>query len=131
MKFIKQAFTLGFFGIILLTSCSKNDWGKDLEIENKTNSFAFQVTDIAGVTETLEYKWENEGKKADVNQACSITNGTATLTIFDANGTQVYSRNLKDNGTYFTSEGIAGTWKIKLELSDVDGTLNFRVQKGG
>ena len=99
------------------------------EITNATDNFQFQVTAISNVSQTLRYAWNNTGTVANVNQSCSMTGGTATLTITDASGNQVYSRNMSDNGTFVTSTGIAGSWTIQAVLSKCSGTLNFRAQK--
>ncbi|MGE5176348.1 MAG: hypothetical protein ACM3JJ_08235 [Hyphomicrobiales bacterium] len=104
--------------------------GKDLQISNVQDSFQFQVTDMKKYSKTFTYTWANSKNAATVNQACSISEGTATLSIHDATGATVYSRNLKDNGTYPTNTGSAGGWTIILSLSKVSGTLNFRVQAG-
>lgn len=104
--------------------------GKDLQVTNVQDSFQFQVTDMKTYSKTMEYAWVNSKTAATVNQACSISEGTATLSIHDATGTTVYARNLKENGTFTTSAGTAGDWKIILSLSKVSGTLNFRAQAG-
>lgn len=100
------------------------------QVTNQADNFQFQTTGITNITQTLQYTWQDSGTLASINQACSITGGTAALTILDANGTQVYSANLAANGTFTTSPaGVAGAWTIKVVLSNVSGTLNFRVQK--
>jgi hypothetical protein len=99
------------------------------EISNQTDNLQFQATGMTNVSQNLSYNWENTGTVANVNQACSITAGSATLTIRDAQNTLVYTRNLQDNGTFVTNAGATGTWKIQVALSRVDGTVNFRVQK--
>ena len=84
---------------------------------------------LDNVTQTLTYNWQNTGTSANVNQATSPSGGSATLTISDADGTQVYSRNLSETGTFQTDAGAAGSWTIVVELSGASGTFNFRVQK--
>lgn len=99
------------------------------QINNAPDNFQFQATGIQKVTTTLQYTWQNSGTSATVNQACAITAGTATLVILDASSTQVYSRDLSANGTFATTAGTAGAWTIRVILSNLSGTLNFRVQK--
>ena len=99
------------------------------EIRNLTDSFEFQVTAAKNVSQNLQYNWENTGTMANVDQASSISKGSATLTIRDPQDTLVYSRSLGENGTFVTNAGVAGTWKIQVSLSGLDGTVNFRVQK--
>jgi len=96
-----------------------------LEVSNTTGFFSWQVTALDNVTQALTYSWVNPGTTANVNQASSVSQGTATVTVRDAAGTQVYSRNLADNGTFFTSTGTTGTWTVVVNMDDVTGTLNF------
>lgn len=99
------------------------------EILNQPDSFQLQATGVKNLTTTLEYDWQNTGTTADVNQATVLTAGTATVTILDELGTQVYSADLTSNGTFSTAAGKAGLWSIRVALSGCDGDLNFRVQK--
>ena len=96
---------------------------------NAADDFQWQVSNLDGVDQTLRYTWSNTGDSASVNQATALSGGTATITIRDAAGTQVYTRTLTDNGTYPTSLGTTGAWQITVRLSNARGTINFRVQK--
>lgn len=118
--------------VLLAVGCSKKKNPLSAfqpQINKAPDNFQFQATNVTNVTSTLQYTWQNTGTSANVNQACAITSGTATLTIFDAFATQVYSQNLAANGTFATSSGISGNWRIRVVLNNVSGTLNFRVQK--
>lgn len=99
------------------------------QVNNATDNFQFQATNVQGVTQTLGYTWQNTGIAATVNQATTVTAGQAVVTIKDANGTQVYMGDLVNNGTFTTATGITGNWTITLTLTNYSGTLNFRVQK--
>jgi hypothetical protein len=99
------------------------------QVANLTDNFQFQATGVTDVTQNLQYTWQNTGTAATVNQATTVTAGTATLTIRDSGGVQVYSRNLADNGTFDTNAGSTGSWTIQLVLNNMSGTINFRVQK--
>lgn len=99
------------------------------EVANNVDNFQFQATGVTGVTQALTYTWRNTGGQATVDQSCSITGGSATLALFDSTGTQVYSRNLAENGSFASGLGAPGTWTIRLSAFQVRGTLNFRVQK--
>ncbi len=103
--------------------------GVGLEVTNAPDNFQYQVSSVKNYTKIRQYIWNNSGTSATVNQACSITGGAATLKILDANGTQVYSHDLRENGTFSTSVGMAGDWTIQVILSNASGTFNFRVQK--
>ena len=99
------------------------------EITNSVDNFQFQATGVTGVTQTLDYAWRNTGTQANVDQSCAITAGTATLVLRDSTGTQVYTRNLAENGSFASTIGLAGNWNVHVTLVQVSGTLNFRVQK--
>lgn len=117
--------------IVFLAGCSnKNPLAPfQPEIANNPDNFQFQVTAAKNVTTTINYTWQNSGTAANTNQACSIQSGTATVTLLDANGTQVYTKGLEMNGTFPSISGTAGAWTIRVVLSGVSGSLNFRVQK--
>ncbi len=100
------------------------------QVANATDTFAFQSTGVTGVTQNLHYAWQTTGTAASTNQASTVTAGTATLTISDANGKVVYTGNLAANGTFVSQAGVGpGTWSIDVALNGYSGTLNFRVQK--
>ena len=99
------------------------------EIANNPDNFEFQVSRLSGTTQTLSYSWSNTGRVANVNQSGAVTGGQATISIRDSANVEVYSADLKNTGTFVTSTGASGTWRIDVRLSDVSGNLNFRVQK--
>lgn len=103
--------------------------GKDLQVSNVADSFQFQVTDTKNYSHTYSYTWANSGTMATVNQSSSISGGDATLVLKDNSGTTVYTRSLKQNGTFSTTAGVAGNWTVQLLANKVSGTLNFRAQK--
>ena len=126
--------TLGLslvFSVLGAIGCgdSPTSPGVNPEVANLTDSFQFQVTSMANYTQTLSYSWENTGTVASVDQSCAITDGSGTLTLIDANGTQVYSRSLSLGGSQPSTAGVAGTWTIRVSFSNTDGTINFRAQK--
>ena len=99
------------------------------EVANNRDNFQFQASNLSRTTQTLAYTWENTGTSANVNQSGQISSGTATLTIRAPSGAEVYSRDLSMTGTFTTSTGSPGNWRIEVRLDNVTGTLNFRVQK--
>ena len=99
------------------------------QIVNQTDNFSLQATNVTNVTQTLNYTWQNTGTSANVNQATQLTAGSATLVILDAGGQQVYTNSLTANGTFPTTTGTTGGWTVRLILSGVSGTINFRAQK--
>jgi hypothetical protein len=61
------------------------------QITNAADDFQFQATNVSKVTWTYTYQWLNTGDSATVNQATTVTGGSATLTISDSTGPQLYS----------------------------------------
>jgi len=99
------------------------------EVANNPDNFQFQSTGVQNVSQDLSYNWSNSGTHASINQATTVTGGTAQLTVRDAQGTAVYNSDLSANGTFPSNPaGQAGNWTIHLSLSNYSGTLNFRVQ---
>ena len=99
------------------------------QVVNSIDDFQFQVTGVTGATQTLNYSWRNTGTQANVNQACSISGGSATLVLRDSTGAQIYSRSLVDNGTFVSLAGAPSACSMLVVLSNVSGTINFRAQK--
>jgi hypothetical protein len=131
-----RRFVLSAAAVLLLAGCGSDQVTAprfEPQIVNTADDFSFQAPGVDGVTQTLEYTWENSGGTANVTQSSSISTpaGSATLVIIGGANNQVYSRSLTEVGTFTTSPCMAGTWKIRVILSDARGTINFRVQKGG
>ena len=127
-----RTYILGIAFILLfpvLEACHSSLAPFEPVINNNTDSFQLKTTAGKDVDTTLTYTWESSFQTANVNQACAITSGWATLVILDANGAQVYSNDLKANGTFATSAGATGSWTIRVNLVKFSGTLNFRVQR--
>ncbi len=99
------------------------------QIVNQTDSFSFQAPNVTNTTQTFQYTWQNTGTTADVNQSSQITSGLGTLMVMDSMGQQLYLEPLSVNGTFLISSGTAGAWTIQVVLSNVEGTLNFSVQR--
>jgi hypothetical protein len=118
-------------GGVALAACSDGTTapGRDPEIINTTDNFQYQITDVQDFSGTQSYTWSNTGTTATVNQSASIASGAVSLVLLDANGAQVYSRSLADNGTYSSGAGAAGTWTVRVTYSAADATVNFRVDK--
>jgi hypothetical protein len=99
------------------------------EIGNNTDNFQFQASNLAGTTQTLSYSWQHTGTVANINQSGAVSAGDTRLILRDGAGNAVYDADLKNTGTFMSSIGTAGTWRIEVRLQNVTGTLNFRVQK--
>jgi hypothetical protein len=103
--------------------------GEQPQIVNSVDNFQYQVSNVAGFSGTQSYTWQNSGATATVNQASSISAGSVTLVMLDANGVQVYSRSLADNGTFSSASGAPGAWTIRVVYSNATATVNFRSDK--
>lgn len=101
----------------------------DPQIVNVTDNFSFQVTSVSNITWTYTYQWQNTGDSATVNQATNGTAGSATLTVLDKNGTQLYTQSLSGNGTFGMTKGVPGAWTIRVQFTNYSGTIDFNVQK--
>ncbi len=100
------------------------------QVANLPDTFQFQSTGVTGVTQSLHYAWQTSGTAASINQATTLTAGTATVTISDTSGKVVYTGNLSSNGSFTSATGAGpGMWSIDVVLNGYSGTLNFRVQK--
>ena len=99
------------------------------QVTNAVDNFQFQSTGVTNVNESLTYTWQNTGIVANIDQATTVTGGTAILALKDAAGTQVYSAGLQNNGSFQSATGQAGNWTVLVTLQGYGGTINFRVQK--
>ena len=116
---------------LLVTCSSTNTIGpsNQLQMSNIADDFQFQVTALSNVSQTLTYTWSNTGDSANINQASSLTSGSATLTVRGPTGTVLYQAGLQNNGTFHTAKGTVGNWQIQVVMDKAGGALNFRVQK--
>lgn len=117
--------------VLALAACSEaaTSPGRDPQIVNATDNFQYQISDIRAFSGDQVYSWQNSGTTAKVNQSTAVTSGAVSLVLRDANGTQVYSHSLADNGTFVSSAGVAGTWTVVVSYATADATVNFRVDK--
>ncbi len=123
---------VGIVCLGLFTGCTKDNNGLDAfqpEITNAPDNFQLQATNVKDVTTTIDYNWNNSGTTATLNKSGVLNSGTAKVLIIDKNGATVLTADLKVTGDETTTIGVSGIWKIRLELSSYNGTLNFRVQK--
>jgi len=100
------------------------------EIVNVVDSFELQATGITDISQMLVYTWTNTGTTASVDRSTTLSAGSGTLTILDADGQQVYAGSITNDGSNSTQAGAAGEWTVRMVLSGASGTINFRVQKG-
>jgi len=127
--FRRAALPLSLAAVISLLGCSDPLGPFNPEITNATDNFQFQATGVTEVTVTRTYNWTNTGTRATVDHSTTTTAGSAKLTIRDADGTVVYDEALVPSLNEPTATGVAGTWKLEMQLTGYSGTINFRVQK--
>jgi hypothetical protein len=102
------------------------------QITNLTDAFAYQVSSIQNFSGTYNYTWQNTGTVAKITHASDAgATGTATLTVKDAVGTQVYSGQLASSGQPLSAPaGVAGAWTVTLVYVNYSNTqVNFGVLK--
>ena len=120
------------FHVMLAAGCSDSNMigpSNQPEVTNATDNFQFQASNLARVSQLLTYTWTNTGTQANIDQSGAIADGTAVLVLRDGAGTEVFRRSLRDTGSFASTSGASGNWRIEVRLDDVDGTVNFRVQK--
>jgi hypothetical protein len=133
MRFI--VLLTGALAVLALGACGSDDpaaprnLGVEPEIVNNTDVFQFQVSSVDGYTGTLTYAWDNTGELANVDQSSAIDPGQAILKLLDADGAEVYSRDLSEDGSSASAAGTAGTWTVRITLTELSGTVNFRAEK--
>lgn len=99
------------------------------EIANNPDSFQFQATGISNVSTTVDYVWQNSGQRVTINQSSAITGGSATVKLYSPDLVERYSASLATNGTFQSDTATSGAWRIRVTLTNLSGTLNFRAQK--
>lgn len=97
------------------------------QVINLRNDFALQVANLAGFTDAVEYSWVSDSTSATVTQSPTVLTGDATIFVFDGSGTQVYQRSLAENGSFATTAGVPGTWRVLLKFEDASGGVGVRL----
>jgi hypothetical protein len=125
-----------FAALVFAVSCGNEPTapapGIQPQITNNTDAFSYQITSLDNVTGTYEYTWQNTGTLAKVTHASDAgATGTATVTLRDAVGTEVYSGPFASSGEPLSSPaGVAGAWTISVVYTNYSNTqVNFGVAK--
>ena len=124
--------TTALVTLLLSMGCGDSPTAPGIEpqIVNNTDSFSYQVSDLSRVTGSWDYTWQNTGTTAKVSHASDAgAEGSATLTIVDAAGVQVYSGPFAPTGEVLTSPtGSSGAWMLRVTYTDYTNTqVNFAV----
>ena len=120
------------FTFIALTGCSDDSnpvSAFEPEIINNADAFQFQITDAVNVNTILNYNWTNTGSQATIDHSSVLSEGTATVKLYDADGTEVYSNDLVASLNESSSVGTAGIWNVQIIFVNASGTFNIRVEK--
>lgn len=122
------------FVLLMLVGCSDETPVSPLEnfspeIVNGADSFEFQITDAENVTAVVEYHWMNSGNKSSVNHSSVVTDGSAVVSLYDADGNLVYTSSLLASANNESEIGTAGVWKVRVTFVNAYGTMNFRCEK--
>lgn len=125
---------VAFTALLLVAGCGGDPTAPGIEpqITNLSDAFSYQVTSIENFSGTHSYTWQNTGTVAKVTHASDAgATGSATLTVRDAAGTEVFSGQLVSSGEPATDPaGVAGAWTITIVYSNYSNTqVNFGVLK--
>lgn len=126
--------TAAFAALALVAACGDGPTAPGIQpqVTNLTDAFSYQVSSIQNFTGTYAYTWQNTGTLARISHASDAgATGTATISVKDAAGTQVYSGQLASSGQPVSSPtGVAGAWTISVAYSNYSNTqVNFAVAK--
>lgn len=115
----------------LLSGCEDDNPVGSIEptIINNSELFSFRADNLESVDTVVQYGWSNAGNSANIDQSSSISSGSATLRITDADRMEVYARSLSENGSFTTPAGASGVWVVRLEFRNTSGAINFKVQR--
>ena len=120
--------------VMVLAACSDSPTAPGIQpqVVNDTDAFSYQTSDLSNVTGSWDYTWQNTGTTAKITHASDAgASGSATVTIADATGAQVYSGAFATTGEVVTSPaGSAGAWTIQVTYTNYTNTqVNFAVIK--
>lgn len=122
--------------LVLVAACDDGPTapppGIQPQIVNNTDAFSYQITDLGNVTGSYSYTWQNTGTLAKITHASNAgATGTATLTLRDAAGTQVYTGAFAPSGEPVSAPtGVAGAWTVTVTYSNYSNAqVNFAVAK--
>jgi hypothetical protein len=96
------------------------------EVVNSEDNFHLQMKDVESHDTTLIYYWHMLGSSANIDQSAQIKGGTVSVTVEDSIYQQVYQTDMKTTGSYTTSSGTPGWWRIRFVLKNFSGTIDFR-----
>jgi hypothetical protein len=100
-----------------------------LQVDKAVDTFLITALTLEDANETLSYRWDNTGTQATVVITDGISSGSAILTIEDASGTVVHQDDIADDNDTDTAVGVAGSWRIQIDIQNVTGNFTVSVWK--
>jgi hypothetical protein len=99
------------------------------QVTNTPNvAFSFQATGLQNVDDVVSYNWSASSGDIIIHPSTATSGGTITLRIKDASGAIVYDGDVPPSGDIDLPAATAGTWKVRVELVNYTGTINFALQ---
>lgn len=99
------------------------------EVVNTANvAFSFQATGLESVDDVVSYNWSASSGSIVIHPSTATSAGTITLTITDAADSVVYSGTVPASGDITPPAGTGGVWRVRVELVDYSGTINFALE---
>ena len=99
------------------------------QVVNTPNvAFSFQATGLSNVDDVVAYNWSVSSGDIIIHPSTATSSGTITLRIKDATGAIVYDGDVPPSGDIDLPAAAAGTWKVRVELVNYTGTINFALQ---
>ena len=122
---------LMFAGLLAVFGCNSDPLGPSgqYEVESKADIFTFTALTLEDGTQTFSYRWDNTGTQATVITTDGISSGSAILTVEDDAGTVVYQDDIANDVDADTAVGIAGTWRIEIDIQNVTGHFTVSIWK--
>jgi len=128
---IKSGFVLVAITTLAMACGSDNATAPKYEpqVVNTPNvAFSFQATGLDNVNDVVSYNWSVSSGDIIIHPSTATTSGTITLRIKDGAGNIVYDGDVPPSGDIDLPAATAGTWKVRVELVDYTGTINFALQ---
>lgn len=127
----------GLLMVVLLAGCvdgqgcvGAQGYTGQMGVCNETNGFSYGKN-VSMETSTEEFPWENTMGQGEVHWGANAGMGSVTVTIQDADGTQVYRDSHSSTGqkgsSTTTSSGTPGEWTIRIEFSGYTGQMGLAV----
>ena len=99
------------------------------QVVNTPNvAFSFQATGLTNVDDVVGYNWSVSSGDIIIHPSTATSSGTINLRIRDGSGAVVYDGDVPPSGDIDLPAAVAGTWRVRVELVNYSGTINFALQ---